>query len=138
MSYLMAIESWDTSTVATPDLSDDFHVYAVRWAAEEIDWYFDGRCVASAPTPADMHKPMYLLANLAVGGWAQSPAGRQSFPRNSASTGSASFRPRRAGPLLLREVDPFVDTTSAPFSRPTADPVGRRRNLWCATQAIAK
>jgi O-antigen/teichoic acid export membrane protein len=69
-----------SSTVATPDLSDDFHVYAVRWTAEELDWYFDGRLVASAPTPADMHKPMYLLVNLAVGGWAQMPDAATEFP----------------------------------------------------------
>jgi beta-glucanase (GH16 family) len=69
-----------SSAVATPDLSDDFHVYAVRWTDEEIDWYFDGRRVASAPTPADMHKPMYLLVNLAVGGWAQTPDAATEFP----------------------------------------------------------
>ena len=69
-----------SSTVETPDLSEDFHVYAVKWTAEEIAWYFDGRRVAATPTPADMHKPMYLLVNLAVGGWAQSPDASTVFP----------------------------------------------------------
>jgi beta-glucanase (GH16 family) len=69
-----------SSTVETPDLPEDFHVYAVKWTAEEITWYFDGRQVASAQTPADMHKPMYLLINLAVGGWAQSPDASTLFP----------------------------------------------------------
>jgi O-antigen/teichoic acid export membrane protein len=69
-----------STTVATPDLSEDFHNYAVSWNADEIIWYFDGRRVASAPTPADMHKPMYILVNLAVGGWAQSPDSRTVFP----------------------------------------------------------
>ncbi len=30
----------------TPDLAEDFHVYAVKWTAEEIVWYFDGVQVA--------------------------------------------------------------------------------------------
>ena len=57
-----------SNKIVTPDLSDDFHDYAVKWTAEEVAWYFDGRRVASTPTPADMHQPMYLLVNLAVGG----------------------------------------------------------------------
>jgi beta-glucanase (GH16 family) len=69
-----------SSTIPTPDLSEDFHIYAVKWTADEIVWYFDGRPVASAPTPADMHKPMYLLVNLALGGWAQSPDSSTVFP----------------------------------------------------------
>jgi beta-glucanase (GH16 family) len=69
-----------SSTIETPDLSDDFHVYAVKWTAEEVVWYFDGRRVASAQTPTDMHKPMYLLVNLAVGGWAQPPDTSTVFP----------------------------------------------------------
>jgi beta-glucanase (GH16 family) len=69
-----------SSTIPTPDLSEDFHIYAVKWTADEIIWYFDGRPVASAPTPADMHKPMYLLVNLALGGWAQSPDSSTVFP----------------------------------------------------------
>jgi Glycosyl hydrolases family 16 len=69
-----------SAKVTTPDLSEDFHVYAVKWTVEEVAWYFDGRRVASAPTPADMHKPMYLLVNLAVGGWAQPPDASTVFP----------------------------------------------------------
>ena len=69
-----------SSTIPTPDLSEDFHIYAVKWTADEIIWYFDGRPVASAPTPADMHRPMYLLVNLALGGWAQSPDSSTVFP----------------------------------------------------------
>jgi O-antigen/teichoic acid export membrane protein len=69
-----------SAKVTTPDLSEDFHSYAVKWTADDLVWYLDGRRVASAPTPADMNKPMYLLVNLAVGGWAQSPDSWTVFP----------------------------------------------------------
>jgi len=54
--------------VRVPDTSAGFHTYSVDWEPTRITWYFDGNAVASAPTPADMHVPMYMLANLAVGG----------------------------------------------------------------------
>jgi beta-glucanase (GH16 family) len=45
-----------------------FHTYGVLWEADEITWYFDGMAIANTETPADMHDPMYMLVNLAVGG----------------------------------------------------------------------
>jgi Ca2+-binding RTX toxin-like protein len=43
-----------------------YHTYAVSWLPDQIRWYLDGVEVASAPTPADVSQPMYLLLNLAV------------------------------------------------------------------------
>lgn len=64
-----------------PDASADFHVYALDWSERQIRWYFDGAEVARAPTPPDMHEPMYLLVNLAVGGyWPGSPDAHTQFP----------------------------------------------------------
>jgi len=51
-----------------------FHTYGVLWDARHLTFYLDGRAVRRLPTPKDMHQPMYLLVNMAVGGnWAQAP-----------------------------------------------------------------
>ncbi|WP_262295999.1 family 16 glycosylhydrolase [Microvirga sesbaniae] len=67
------------------DASASFHTYGVDWQADTITWYVDGVKVAQVATPSDMHKPMYMIANLNVGGvWEGRPAADQSF--------SASFK----------------------------------------------
>ena len=56
---------------AVEGLTSGFHTYGMAWTAERITWYVDGKAVSSIPTPADLHSPMYMLVNLAVGGaWA--------------------------------------------------------------------
>jgi beta-glucanase (GH16 family) len=72
-----------TIPVKVPDVSKGFHTYGVDWRPDTITWYFDDKAVASAPTPPDMHKPMYMLINLAVGksgSWPGAPDERTRFP----------------------------------------------------------
>jgi beta-glucanase (GH16 family) len=69
------------SVIHIADASAEFHTYAVDWEDDDITWYFDGAEVARKPTPSDMHTPMYLLVNLAVGGnWPGSPDASVRFP----------------------------------------------------------
>lgn len=50
-----------------PDFSKDFHTFGVMWNPDQITWYVDG--VARFSTGNGIpSKPMYLIANLAVGG----------------------------------------------------------------------
>ncbi len=63
-----------------PDFSRDFHVFAVEWTSEAIVWYVDGveRFRSSEGLP---HEPMYVIANLAVGGdWPGDPDETTTFP----------------------------------------------------------
>jgi beta-glucanase (GH16 family) len=62
------------------DTSADFHTYTVDWGKEQIAFYFDDAEIFRRETPGDMHKPMFVLANLAVGGWAGTPDASTQFP----------------------------------------------------------
>lgn len=65
----------DTQRVQLPaGTGQDFHTYGMLWTARTIDYYIDGVKTGSRPTPGDMHVPMYILANLAMGGsWPGDP-----------------------------------------------------------------
>ena len=62
-------QTTQTSAISVPS-TEGFHTYGMLWTEEEIVWYYDDVAIASAETPSDMHEPMYLLVNLAVGGMA--------------------------------------------------------------------
>ncbi len=65
------------------NLSADFHEYAVDWGPDEIKWYFDRKLVYSQPTHPSLHKPFYIIANLAVGKpdmWGGAPDRTTTFP----------------------------------------------------------
>ena len=69
------------NAVETVDLSRNFHTFGMKWTETDITWFLDGREIARIPTPSDMHKPMYIIMNLAVGGsWAQAPDQGTRFP----------------------------------------------------------
>jgi beta-glucanase (GH16 family) len=63
--------------------STDFHTYGADWEPDTTTFYMDGKVIATAPTPPTMNKPMYILANLAVGGagsWPGEPDEQTTFP----------------------------------------------------------
>lgn len=73
--------SFETKPIDIPDAAADFHTYSVEWTKDTINWFFDDIEVASAPTPQDLHQPMYMLINLAVGGgWPGAPNAWTKFP----------------------------------------------------------
>jgi len=67
--------------IETTIAGEGFHTFAVAWDARELIWFVNGVETGRQPTPPDMHKPMYLLANLAMGGdWAGAPDASTQFP----------------------------------------------------------
>lgn len=58
-----------------------FHTYGLLWGPKTMTVYVDGVAIATQETPARFHEPMYMVANLAVGGhWPEAPEGSTRFP----------------------------------------------------------
>ncbi|GEM_PF-1931868 len=78
--------NWDDaanpSHYSGPDFSADFHTYAVEWAPDKIVWYIDGVERKRVTDPSQIpHAPMYLMANLQVGGdWPGPPDATTPLP----------------------------------------------------------
>jgi beta-glucanase (GH16 family) len=63
------------------DLADGWHVYRLEWLPEKLRWYVDGKLVFTVKGDEVPDKPMYIMANLAVGGrWPGSPNESTRFP----------------------------------------------------------
>ena len=75
-------KSFGGSKVHSKGLNDGFHVYGMAWSSNYMEFYFDGKKVArydrKEPDTADN---MYLIFNLAVGGWGGKPA--EPFPETA-------------------------------------------------------
>lgn len=70
----------DRSTSILGDQSGAFHTYAVAWDPGLVVWYVDGAEVHRHSGPEVASQEMYLLANLAVGGWVGPPDTSTPFP----------------------------------------------------------
>ena len=58
-----------------------FHRYGLLWGPRTMSIYVDGERLVSQSTPPAFHQPMYVIANLAVGGrWPESPDATTEFP----------------------------------------------------------
>jgi beta-glucanase (GH16 family) len=74
-------EAGDGAAVQGAGLTTGFHTYSVEWTPETIVYYLDDLEIARWPTPKDMHKPMFIILNLAVGGtWPGAPDAGTPFP----------------------------------------------------------
>jgi beta-glucanase (GH16 family) len=77
-------------TLPSGALSDDFHLYAVEWEAQQLRIYVDGTLYGTytpsrSPAPGNWPfstQPFFMLLNLAVGGdWPGAPDGTTQFPQ---------------------------------------------------------
>jgi beta-glucanase (GH16 family) len=71
------------------NFGDGYHVFAVEWRTDRVDWYVDGHLyhtVVPSKLPAGApwvfnQSPFFILLNLAVGGdWVSSPDSTTEFP----------------------------------------------------------
>ncbi len=61
--------------------SDGYHTFGVLWSPTDLIYYIDGNEVLDTPTPSDLNRPMWMIANLAIGGgWAGSPNSSTAWP----------------------------------------------------------
>ncbi|ASJ72895.1 glycoside hydrolase family 16 protein [Granulosicoccus antarcticus] len=66
------------------DYSEDFHVYAVKWAPGRITWFIDGEQVSEVANNEANFEELYVILNLAMGGnWTN-------FPNNAGGLGRRS------------------------------------------------
>lgn len=70
------------------NIADDFHTYAIRWQAGQIDWYLDGELYHTVKHANVgerewvFDQPFFILLNLAVGGQLPGPVSLDvTFPR---------------------------------------------------------
>jgi beta-glucanase (GH16 family) len=73
----------DGDTWTGPDFSADFHTFSVDWSPSAIRWYVDGveRRAAYRDASTIANEPMYLVANLQIGGsWPGDPDRSTPFP----------------------------------------------------------
>jgi beta-glucanase (GH16 family) len=76
--------------LASGVFSDDFHVFAVTWTPESIQWSLDGvqyysvtPNMLSAGQSWNFDDSFFLLLNVAVGGdWPGSPDATATFPQS--------------------------------------------------------
>jgi beta-glucanase (GH16 family) len=102
------------------DITADFHVFAVDWRPETLTYYIDNEPVLQVPTPRDMHSPMYIILNLAVGGrWGGQPDAATVFPAtfevdwvrvwqrpSNTGSGAPAIRPSAARPIAATQPPP--------------------------------
>lgn len=75
------LRSTPSYEAAGPDYSQDFHTFGVKWEPGKLTWYVDGEARNTHNDGNVSWEEMYLLVNLAVGGWwPGDPDGSTPFP----------------------------------------------------------
>lgn len=111
-------DSNNQTDTAVANMTTSFHTYAVDWEAKTITWYFDGQQTKQIATPSDMHKPMYMLLDTAVGTCAAWEGCPQSSDILDAMT-VASVEVWTSNPHLP---PPTVVAQASPVGAPAASP----------------
>ena len=106
------------STVQVPTATTAFNTYAVDWEPNTITFYVVGKQVFQEATPSDMHQPMYMLLNLAVGGTGSWPGATNSstvFPAQMQVSSVEAY----ASPNTIKDINTVGVQTTPPPPPPT-------------------
>ena len=69
-----------STTLSVRSQAGSWRSYGVLWTKQHLVWYVDDAEVARTPNPG-LHRPMYILVNLAIGGsWGGPPSSKTIFP----------------------------------------------------------
>ncbi len=73
--------------ISIPDAESAFHLYAIEWSPEKVDFYVDNQKYYSFVNDLGgsytwpFNEPFYIILNLAIGGgWVGNPDGTTTFP----------------------------------------------------------
>lgn len=88
------LRSTPTYEASGPDYSAGFHTFGMKWEPGRITWYVDGQTTNTYSSGNVASEEMYLLVNLAVGGyWPGDPDGSTDFPARYAIDYIRAYRP---------------------------------------------
>jgi hypothetical protein len=114
---------------AEPGMTTGFHTYGVDWEPNTITFYFDRKEIYQTATPADIkNKPMYIIANLAIGGyWPGNPTSSESWPQQM----KIDLRAYSAAPGAVSPPPPVISQPlhSSSARRPRAPAAASHRRL---------
>ena len=115
----------DSQAFQVANTSTGFHTYGVDWEPTTTTFYVDGVAVGSAPTPASMNNPMFMLINLAVGGtgsWPGAPTASTTFPATLQIDYVHAYA--TAGTTYVGGSAAIPSGSAAPLASPPTPPAG--------------
>jgi beta-glucanase (GH16 family) len=97
------------------DKSQGFHTYALRWGSDSVQCILDGRVIGTFANPPA--KPMYMILNLAVGGYAGTPD-----PSQYPATFQVDYVRAWRNPDVVPGPPPEAGSNHSPAPAPTPPP----------------
>ena len=101
------------ATFPTVDLTAGSHSYGMYWTPTTISFYLDGKLLGTAPTPADMDTPMFMIADLAI---AKTVSPTTTFPATLAISDIQAYAYDPSVPGPVAPLDVTVPATLAAVS----------------------
>jgi beta-glucanase (GH16 family) len=130
-----SVQATQGTTLNVANVSSGFNLYGVMWGPQTVDLYINNVEVASMPTPADMNVPMYMLANLAVGGyWPGDPNSTTPFPATMQINYIRAYAYPGTSGGSVNDTPPAQSTAPTATAPGVSTPVNVRATSGAATQ----